>query len=106
MALADCPGCHSAIKLAAYRGGHLAQRYRASNALQMSEVMIGGIVKALAVWLQAALAFHRHIGEGARQSRGLVTKALDREIAPRSFRFCYQLSIEPGPDSFTARTTH
>ena len=77
MALADLPGCQSALKLATYRGGHLVQRYRAVNALQMSEIMIGGIKKALSVWLQATLAFHRHIGEGTRESGGLLAKALD-----------------------------
>jgi hypothetical protein len=77
MALADFPGSRSAFEFFAYRGGHLAQRYRALNALQMSEIMIGGIVKALAVFLQPTLAFHRHIGEGTRESRGLLAKALD-----------------------------
>ena len=37
----------------------------------VSKVMVGGILKALAVFLQAALAFHRHIGEDTRQSSGL-----------------------------------
>jgi hypothetical protein len=77
MALTDFPGGQSAFKLAAYRGGHLVQRYRAVNALQMSQVMSGGILKALAVFLQAALAFHRHICQGTRESRGLLAKALD-----------------------------
>jgi len=106
MALAYFPGCQSAFKLSAYRGGYLAQRYRAINALQMSKIMGGGIVKALAVFLQATLAFHRHIGQGARESRGLLAKALDLEIELRGFRFCYQLSIKPGPDSFTTGTSH
>jgi hypothetical protein len=105
MALAYFPGCQSAFKLSAYRGGYLAQRYRAINALQMSKIMGGGIVKALAVWLQPALAFHRHIGEGTRERGGLLAKALDREIALRGFRFCLRSSIEPSPDSFTTRTT-
>ena len=35
-----------------------------------------------------------------------MAKALDLEIELRGFRFCYQLSIKPGPDSFTTRTTH
>jgi hypothetical protein len=95
MTLADFPGCQSALKLSAYRGGYLAQGYRAVNALQVSEVMLGGIVKALAVSLQTTLAFHRHIGEDTRESRGLLAKALDREIALPSFGFCYQSSIEP-----------
>src|SRR3984893_2556334 len=106
MALTDFPGCQSTFKLAAYRGGYLAQRYRTVNAFQMSKIMGGGIVKALPVWLQAALAFHRHIGEDTRESRGLLAKALDREIALRGFSFRYQPSIKPGPDSFTTRTTH
>src|SRR6185369_4311352 len=96
MALADFPGCHSAFKLAPYCGGHLAQRHRAVNAFQMSEIMIDGIVKALAVFLQATLAFHRHIGEDARESRGLLAKALDREIALRCCSFCYQFGVKPG----------
>jgi hypothetical protein len=68
--------------------------------------MGGGIVKALPVRLQAALAFHRHIGQDARESRGLLAKALDREIALRSCSFCDQFSIKPSPDSFAARTTY
>ena len=106
MALADFPGCQPAFKLSAYRRGYLAQRYRAVNALQMAKVMGGGIAKALAVRLQAALAFHRHIGEGTRESRGLLAKALDREIALPSFSFCYQFGIEPCSDSFATGTTH
>jgi hypothetical protein len=39
--------------------------------------MSGGIVKALAVSLQAALAFHRHTRQDTRQSNGLLAKALD-----------------------------
>ena len=74
--------------------------------LQMSEIVGRGIVKALPVRLQAALAFHRHIGEHTRERGGLLAKALNQEIALRSFRFCYQLGIKPGPDSFTAGTTH
>jgi len=77
MALADFPGCHSTFKLSAYRGGHLTQWYRAINAFQISEIMSGGIVKALAVSLQAALAFHRHTRQDTRQSSGLLAKALD-----------------------------
>jgi hypothetical protein len=106
MTLADFPGCQSSFKLSAYRGSHLDQLCRAVSACQMSKVMSGGIVKALAVWLQAALAFHRHIGEDTRESRGLLAKALDREIALRSFSFCYQFGIEPCSDSFATGTTH
>ena len=106
MALADLPGCQSTFKLAAYRGGHLGQGYRAIDAFQVSDVMSGGIVKALPVWLQPTLAFHRHIGEDARESRGLVAKALDREIALRGCNFGRQLSIEPCPDPFATGTTH
>jgi hypothetical protein len=68
--------------------------------------MIGGIVKALAVWLQAALAFHRHIGERTRERGRLLAKALDREVAFCSYSFCCQFSIEPGPDSFATGATH
>jgi hypothetical protein len=88
MALADLPGCQSTFKLAAYCGGLLVQRCRAVNALQMSQIVSRGIVQALAVFLQTALAFHRHIGQGPRESRGLLAKELDREIALGSFRFC------------------
>jgi hypothetical protein len=47
MALADFPRCQSTFKLAAYHVGYPAQWYRAVNALQMSKIMGGGIVKAL-----------------------------------------------------------
>jgi hypothetical protein len=87
MSLADFAGYQPAFKLATHPGGHLADRYRAVNAFQMSEVVSGGIVKAFAVFLEAALAFHRHISEGTRESRGLLAKALDREIALRDFSF-------------------
>ena len=72
----------------------------------MSEVMGGGIVEALAVFLQSALAFHSHIGENTRESRGLLAKALDREIALLSFGCCSDFSIELCEDSFTTRTTN
>lgn len=72
----------------------------------MSQIVSGGIVQALAVFLQTALAFHRHIGKGPRESRGLLAKELDREIALGSFRFCKQFSVEPGLDSFPTSTMY
>ena len=50
----------------------------------MLEIIGGGIVKALPVFLQAVLAFHRHIGEGTRESHGLLAKALD--VKPQQVR--------------------
>jgi hypothetical protein len=43
----------------------------------MSEIMSGGIVKGFPYGFPAALAFHRHIGQGTRERGGLLAKALD-----------------------------
>jgi hypothetical protein len=72
----------------------------------MSEIVSGGIVKALAVFLQAALAFHRHIGEGAREkSRPARQSAGSRDCDPW-LQLLLNSEYRTMPGFFTPGTTH